>query len=725
MIFKWMYTKLFKKFKYLVLVIIISLLVYHRWLSFSIFSYSDWLFFFKETMTELLRPSIWVTPSYSFGNIDLTIWKLPLYFFYGLFGIAGLGFNVAEKFLIMWPVIFLPGLSSFLLIKKIVKHDLAAVIGSFVFSYNTYFLSINTQGHELLTIASSFAVITIWLFIEALERKKLYLFILTSLSLFITGSYDFRLTYITAIILSLYFIYHIFLFEFVKNKNELSKLFISSFSVILIIMLLNFYWLLALWNSASLLENDVLTRDLFGNQFFNILRSITLFHPFWNGVEPDWFIVQPIPIYFWLIPFFAFGGLLLNRENKYVLFFGIISLIGVLLAKQIAEPFPGLYMSLYNHLPGFSAFREASKFYFLIVLGYSVLIGAFMNWLLRYSTENKWRIYGKRFLILLIVFLLLWNTKPLINGEIGSLFVPREIPEDYLVIKDYVLPQEEYYRTLWTPADSRWSIYTYNHPKVSNINIIQSNWKNLNDYKQYDNLPIQQQIIGILKQPFSNNLLDSASIRYVIIPIQDTENDDDFFVYYGNRNFFIEELDKLDYLKKMDIGTKDIVVYENENYKPHIYSTDFQETIYKNVSYKNIDFKMVAPTKYTISLKNITQPEYLIFSESYHSGWKIRLGNFNWFSVVMDSNYFLLDNYHSKTDAMFNSFLIDPEYIIANYPKEFYKENPDGSIDVKMILYFKPQSYFYIGLIISILTFIGCIGYLFWCWKKDRQSDYK
>lgn len=57
----------------------------------------------------------------------------------------------------------------------------------------------------------------------------------------------------------------------------------------------------------------------------------------------------------------------------------------------------------------------------------------------------------------------------------------------------------------------------------------------------------------------------------------------------------------------------------------------------------------------------------------------------------------------------------------ANYPKEYYKENPDGSIDVRMTLYFRPQSYFYIGLIISGITFVGLLGYLGYSWIRERR----
>lgn len=59
-----------------------------------------------------------------------------------------------------------------------------------------------------------------------------------------------------------------------------------------------------------------------------------------------------------------------------------------------------------------------------------------------------------------------------------------------------------------------------------------------------------------------------------------------------------------------------------------------------------------------------------------------------------------------------NQWTIDPEYIRANYPREFYRENSDGTIDVRMTMYFRPQSYFYLGLIISGLTLFGCVSYL-------------
>jgi hypothetical protein len=50
------------------------------------------------------------------------------------------------------------------------------------------------------------------------------------------------------------------------------------------------------------------------------------------------------------------------------------------------------------------------------------------------------------------------------------------------------------------------------------------------------------------------------------------------------------------------------------------------------------------------------------------------------------------------------------------------KKNPDGSYDINLTLYFKPQSYFYLGLIISGTTLIGCLGYLLYAWWVGRKK---
>jgi hypothetical protein len=53
-------------------------------------------------------------------------------------------------------------------------------------------------------------------------------------------------------------------------------------------------------------------------------------------------------------------------------------------------------------------------------------------------------------------------------------------------------------------------------------------------------------------------------------------------------------------------------------------------------------------------------------------------------------------------------------------PKEIDK---DGDRCFTITLYYLPQSLFYLGLIISSLTFIVCIGYLLYGWKSQRRDS--
>ncbi len=77
---------------------------------------------------------------------------------------------------------------------------------------------------------------------------------------------------------------------------------------------------------------------------------------------------------------------------------------------------------------------------------------------------------------------------------------------------------------------------------------------------------------------------------------------------------------------------------------------------------------------------------------------------------------------HTKAYDYANEWTLNTDYIKQNYPKKYYKENPDWSIDVKLTLYFKPQSYFYLGLSISWITIFLLLSYLFFYILRNRRK---
>ncbi len=544
------------------LYVVVMSLIYNKWfLNWAILTSGDWPFFFKETLSSVRASYFFVWYPSNMGMILLDIAQAPTYALAGYLGHLGLQYNLIERIVYFFPIVFLTPIFSYIFLAHILKNKIASLVGSIAYCFNTYMLTLQS-GHITLMVACSFLPLVLYFFIVALERYSYKHIILSALASLVCIIYEPRIFYI---ILGILFIYTIFqlCFEAGTNKSK-TKIFLLFLNFACIVVFLNIYWLITLINAGSLVNNELFSRGLWGNEYLDISHAITAMHPWWNGRTLSVFDKQPIAFRFWLIPFIAFLGLVFQASNRKVLFFGLLAIIGILLSKQSDYPFPHLYQWLYTNFPGFNAFREASKFFIMVVLSYSVLIGS----LIVSVSEFKIKAYIKQTLIFGIVLLFLWNAKPIFTGSMQKLFLAREVPNDYLVLKDYILNQDDYFRTLWIPGQSRWAPYTNNHPAVNAVSIINSDWKDLAP----TNMKVDAQVGNILNQEYFKTLIDDSSIKFIIIPIKDEISEgDEIFLNYGEREFYITVLDHLSYLNRVDIGTKDLIVYENKDYKPHIF----------------------------------------------------------------------------------------------------------------------------------------------------------
>ncbi len=151
-----------------------------------------------------------------------------------------------------------------------------------------------------------------------------------------------------------------------------------------------------------------------------------------------------------------------------------------------------------------------------------------------------------------------------------------------------------------------------------------------------------------------------------------------------------------------------------------------------------IFFKKISPVKYYVGIKSIKEPFFLIFSEGYHEQWRI-------FSPRSNSNknagisvlagkepaedstaqdaFSLADVRflfqpslaipHIRINASLNGWYVDPEML-------------NGATEAEFVLFFLPQSYFYLGLIVSIITVIFGVGlFLFrlWRYRRDKYEE--
>lgn len=243
----------------------------------------------------------------------------------------------------------------------------------------------------------------------------------------------------------------------------------------------------------------------------------------------------------------------------------------------------------------------------------------------------------------------------------------------------------------------------------------------------------------IIKRKYDefNDILFKHNINYVVF----TKNiPDEVKQSYA---FYPEILNAQDAKFLNAIADKKLLSSSKGNYE--LYSAKEQNSIIKS---NNAYFQRKNPTTFKIYIKNLKSPQDLSFIESFNPDWNLYLVknpnldfcnqaiNFSNFKTVEckenfkvyngDISYFLrkpvFEESHNIENDFSNIWKISPEYVKNNFGKDYYKLNKDGSIDIELDLYFRPQVNFYLGLGLSIVVFIGCILYLILKRKNEKNK---
>jgi hypothetical protein len=695
--------------------LLISVVVYRAWLSFGIFSHADYWFYFSESARDFLHYSAWDSQD-GMGLPNLFLWMWTWKLLPGFFGEFGLDSNVTDKFITFWPFAFLTPIFAYLFAKQVLKSKPGAFVAALVFSFSTYYLAINTQGHFSLTLGGTFAPLAMFFFwryfdpspfqelsgswrekCEGGNKKNL---IASALVCLVSGAYDFRVFYILFFVL----LALPFWLLFTERGLERKKIFFRQnfFAMTLFFGLLltfNLFWLWPTVATGSLSGNEIISRPLVDNNFsLSLEKTLTLFHPFWNGGEPDWFNDQDIPLYFWLIPLMVLLGAYWNRKNGKIIFWFFVALSAVFLAKQNAYPLKSAYIWLHQRFPGFNAFREASKFYFLIALAYAVLVGAFIKHIFERYAQKKFLKYG---LLLGASLVFLWNVKPILTGEMYSIFVPQQIASDELKIRDYIALQTGSFRTFWNPSDSKWASYSNYRPKINEIETRRDYWKKIKDYayRQGGEPSGKEKNQLFFSENFATHLLSQSAVRYVVS---------------DQKNFFmVEALVNNPEWKKLDLGLESAMIFENTTVRPRVYLTKEMDTIHRKIDFETINYSLENASRWNLTLKNLEEPVWLSFAEWHHPDWQVICGTTRWYELLWKKSIFPLEN-HRVTDAGLNAFLLDPA--------EVKKTCSIGKNDeVTLSLFYRPQAYLYLGGIISLgAIFFSLLALVFW--KEKRHN---
>jgi len=611
------------------LLAIILLVIFHSYFSSTLVTSGDWVYYYPQGVHDAQFLAAWDWRHDGLGaSILPTLW-LESYFIATIKISLILGWGLYEKIFWFLPFLAFSIISSYLLAKKVTNSKLFSLLAPLIYSANTYILMVMGGGQVGVGLAYSFAPFVILSFLNTVENTNLSTSFVLGLMLAVETIFDIRLSYIVIIALFLSLLFFIFSS---KEKKNLRTIFYCFILPGIVTAFINAFWLLPV---------AVVGRDAF-NQFGTIYssnnavsyfsfakfeNSIGLLHPYWpDNIFGKVSFMKPE---FLLLPLFAFASLFfINkknvREGQVILLFALLGLIGAFLAKGTTDPFGGIYLWMFNHVPGFVMFRDPTKWYLLVALSYSVLIPLTVvriyEFLLIKVKKSKYYSYG---FIAAVVLSLLFLIKPALFGQLNGTFKAVQVPSEYQQLANY-LSHEPQGRTLWVPTTQRFAYNSENNPAVSAQDI----------FGIYD----QKKLIKKLHQPGTEKFLQDAGIQYVIVPI-DFQHE----IFLADRQYSEKVYDQtlwgvseIPWLNRLwRFGN--LAVFEVPTPKDHIWSPnpDLQ-----------IDYSVVSPTKYTVTVDHAKKGDRLVFSETYDRHW---IGNITNDNVELTS---------VKYDGILNSFIL-------------------------------------------------------------------
>lgn len=721
--------------------------------------------FFPFLPSEALKKYIffsWVENNLGTSSV-ISYSTLPLYLYRAILDSVGIPLWINNRIYFFIPL-FMIGtsmyyLSSFFIEGKFKK--ISAIISSTFVMINPFTMSALHGGSIPMLFSYSMIILIFGLYLKGINSKKIFNKYLVLIGIFSPILFsDFIIGSLIIIPIALYSIYYS-----VLNKSNIKKIiYCLKFTSLTfgIIFLLNLWWILPfimylLDNGAQLIYQDnsaieVLNYTKPYTSFIWILRF--LYGGMVTGTAnyvPYYISPAGILIGFSII-LLSFSTLLYNTRKNHTTYLMILMLISIVLSSGISTPFfSSIYLWFWNNLSLFHAFRNPLKFSYLYLMSMSLLLGMSVQNIL-FNIENNSKIHTKNYIknifLSAVIILILVNGWPLLTGNLAGHLMPINIPDDYFKVHDYltennidsrvlILPLQTWYtKYQWSPYNMQDVVFTIlpnpmvmNYPgqkphgflaqfynETSNFSKLFaiSDIKFILVHKDIDNSEFKNtfELSPFIVQKMKCNNLD-------LYEISDTYTLP--HVYTTSTQLVIPNIESLNHTIESDdfVPYKQSIIVQNQNQNKTI-------PLIKSNTMPHIYFKKFNPTKYEVIIENANEPFYLVLSESYNKGWQAYINreqlscnsiqeykNSNVTKCQSENNYFELRD----LTGIFSKSISETNHFVANGFANAWYIDPSELEDNKnfsITLYFKPQSYFQIGVILSLIILFS----LFIMYKK-------
>ncbi|MEM2074271.1 MAG: hypothetical protein QXO33_06965, partial [Nitrososphaeria archaeon] len=337
------------------------------------------------------------------------------------------------------------------LLKERRNRHIAALIASLLYTFNLYSLVVIWGSLAFLMFQYAFLPLVLALYIRSIDDRRGFRY-----AVFVAIIWTVTMTpaYITSsLVLSDWMIVILYLgYSLLTTPNTKIKLHLSYFTLCMMgsWLLLNTFWLIPLLSSLNLIviqkESISPPLHLFEANSVAVLDGFRL-TGYWGLSSAykgsryfPWYNIYQTPLFIalsFVLPILAALSILINRRNKHVIFFGILLLLAVFLAKGPRPPLGEINLWLFNNMILLTAFRSLyQRFIGYAVLSYSFLIGSLIS--------SQIEIFRRRCLlkhisIFIILFLLLAVLGPYTSPAWTGDFYSTEgiIPSKRITIPNY------------------------------------------------------------------------------------------------------------------------------------------------------------------------------------------------------------------------------------------------------------------------------------------------
>jgi hypothetical protein len=659
-------------------------------------NYWDWSFpYFSDHLTNYFSN---MSLSYIPDNLGNPLSYSSNYYFrylISLFGYLGLAPEILQYLLLSISAT----IASFFFYrthKRDSGNNLLVVVASFVLIINPAVFYKFVGGHTYYMV--SLAILSgLYFYLMKNFRPNIKGYLALSLFLAFVGV-QIQFFVIAGIMMFIYFIFH-------KEKFRLIYL-----PLLLIVpILINLPWLSNFISSAYTISQvgggaafgsfKSLTEATFRDVFYMSFSRATLLQYYYSSAH---FAIFALFSVLFLVQLF------LSKFNKKMLFIITLMIVYFIFATGLLQ---SLNIPYLNKI--YPMIREVGHFA-------PILVFCMLSYLLQIKSMSK----SNQIVMVFSLFVFLFTNLTVYWG-----FVKLPKPEYNLVrqhfeeFEDIKKNDTGSYRVLTYPFFNQYSLNNVKNVYARGRLINNSGWdsyimysgyeyinQNINSKDYYKSLQYR------LLRDFQTKELEELNVKYVF---------DFSHIYQTNYEKYLE-LSEIGYDVDMIKANKDfidsIAGYPGViKISEHVYQLP---TSTSRLYHPNLTFQKINPAKYKLHFKGVKDVKDLNFLQSYHSKWNLYLDSYqkpclaaesskecspvNAFYQSGDISYInkepLFDSTHSKKFNYANSWSIDPNEIKKFAEGEYYQKNSDGSIDFTMTLYFAPQSYQYLGIIISILA---------------------